>query len=424
MLEYQVWGIFTGAVSDMYYSSIGILALIIHFIINFNILFKRADDGTIPAVRPYRYFLLSVAVYYTADISWGFLYDLHINILSSAATNYYFIAMGLSSFFWIRYIARYLNKNYRTRKFFYGISSLFIFIQLTILFANLFKPIAFWFEDDGSYHTSHARSVTEFLHMSLFAITAVNMFIITLRSNSEERRRSLMVCLFSVTMSIFVILQTLYPLMPFYAIGLHIGTNLLHTFVLEDEKESRRKLMENLIQIEQLQQEELGSVRHLAYTDSLTGLKNKHAYIEDIGKLEKRIEEGTLADFAFAIFDINNLKEINDTLGHIAGDQYIKDAGRFICESFHHSPVYRIGGDEFAALLLGEDCKNRHSIIKNFNRQMENNRSNEPVISCGVAVYHPENDKTLFNIFERADRKMYERKKQLKMKPGKIKSKA
>ncbi len=70
-------------------------------------------------------------------------------------------------------------------------------------------------------------------------------------------------------------------------------------------------------------------------------------------KLNNMLEDGEPMQFAIVIFDVNGLKQVNDTLGHNAGDRYIKDACEMICTSFKRSPIFRIGGDEFAVIAQG-----------------------------------------------------------------------
>ena len=96
--------------------------------------------------------------------------------------------------------------------------------------------------------------------------------------------------------------------MPFYAMGLMLGLCLLHTFVVEDEKEERRKQLEALIKMQQIHEQELGAARYMAYTDPLTGVKNKAAYIEEVGNIEKSIAEETITELGIVFFDLNGLK--------------------------------------------------------------------------------------------------------------------
>ena len=81
--------------------------------------------------------------------------------------------------------------------------------------------------------------------------------------------------------------------------------------------------------------------------DSLTGVGNKTAYIKKTNEINEQIRNG-FKDFAVVMIDINGLKAVNDNYGHANGDLYIKGCCHIICEVFKHSPVYRIGGDEFA----------------------------------------------------------------------------
>ena len=192
-----------------------------------------------------------------------------------------------------------------------------------------------------------------------------------------------------------------------------LGT-LLHTFVLEDEKEEHRRLLEELSQKGNLQEKELGAARHMAYTDSLTGIKNKAAYIEDISIIEQKINEGKLDKVGVVVFDLNSLKKINDTKGHDAGDEYIKAACHIICERFKHSPVYRIGGDEFVAILEGEDYENRRQLLEEFSKMVDEEKKHDGiVIAIGSSTLHRNKDKSYMRVFERADKQMYKCKKQL-----------
>ena len=70
-----------------------------------------------------------------------------------------------------------------------------------------------------------------------------------------------------------------------------------------------------------------------------------------------------------AVCDVNSLKAVNDTLGHKAGDEIIRRACSLICNTFKHSPVYRIGGDEFAVILSGRDYERRQELLS----EMEEN---------------------------------------------------
>ena len=152
----------------------------------------------------------------------------------------------------------------------------------------------------------------------------------------------------------------------------------------------------------------------MANTDSLTNIRNKHAYAEHEAAINQQIQAGALEKLAVVVGDINGLKYVNDTQGHAAGDQLIKEASAMICKAFSHGAVFRIGGDEFVVLLQGEGFDTMDEVIHALNRQVEANiREGAVVVSIGYAVLTPE-DRQLRDVFERADNMMYERKKALK----------
>ena len=147
-----------------------------------------------------------------------------------------------------------------------------------------------------------------------------------------------------------------------------------------------------------------------ATTDALTGVKNKHAYVDFEGQLNQNIEQKQTEPFALAVFDIDGLKDVNDTKGHAAGDECIRKACATVCNAFKHSPVFRIGGDEFAVFVVGVDYENLDVLIQSIKEQNERNAAvGEVCVSCGVAKYQGEpNVETLF---KRADALMYDHKR-------------
>ena len=154
--------------------------------------------------------------------------------------------------------------------------------------------------------------------------------------------------------------------------------------------------------------------QNMANTDSMTGIRNKHAYSDIEEALNRRIKEKDIEKLAVVVCDINGLKYVNDTQGHAAGDKLIKDASALICEYFSRGAVFRIGGDEFAVILQDKGYDLMHEVIDSFNRKVEENIIEESVVvSLGYAILTHE-DKELHDVFERADQMMYVRKKELK----------
>ena len=159
----------------------------------------------------------------------------------------------------------------------------------------------------------------------------------------------------------------------------------------------------------------LSTANEMARRDELTHTKNLTAYHETEKELQKVIEEG-LDPFGIVVCDINGLKVINDTEGHRAGDDYIRTSCLLICRVFSHSPVFRIGGDEFVVILRGQDYENRADLISGLRRQVEKNIRNAegPVVATGLTEYRPCEDHSVEEVFNRADSMMYEDKTRLK----------
>ena len=166
---------------------------------------------------------------------------------------------------------------------------------------------------------------------------------------------------------------------------------------------------------EQKIREEASANYEKARHDDLTGIRNKNAYGEFEKKLDAQIKSGKDIEFAIAICDVNGLKTVNDTQGHKAGDIYIRDASRLVCETFKHSPVFRVGGDEFVVILRGSDFENRDALSQDFEEKVKRNiENNKVVVACGVSVYDKAHDKNTAAVFERADAMMYRNKMSLK----------
>ena len=303
--------------------------------------------------------------------------------------------------FWTRFVVAYLgSSNTFCKVLIYAGWMIFIY-EISNLVLNFFIPIMFSFDSNMIYRPKNARYAALGIQIVMFFVTAVYTFIVSLKTEGKVRRYHRTICLSGVIMTLFIVLQTVYPFLPYYAAGCLITTCLANTFVAQDEKLERER--------------ELVTAMQMAYTDSLTGVKNPHAYADEKHILDSRISDGTLKGLSVIVFDINELKHINDTLGHEAGDGLISEACKIICEYFGEDSVYRIGGDEFVAVLEGESYAERNALLATFEKLMEaNQKVGLVVISSGLAEYRPQEDNDYDAIFERADRLMYERKKELK----------
>ncbi|MCR5138304.1 MAG: diguanylate cyclase [Oscillospiraceae bacterium] len=167
-------------------------------------------------------------------------------------------------------------------------------------------------------------------------------------------------------------------------------------------------------------QQHADAMSRLATRDALTGIRNKTAFDEQTKLLAADLARGE-ERFGFALLDLNDLKLINDNYGHEKGDIAIKNLSRLICEIFSHSPVFRVGGDEFVVILKNEDYENIESLVSSFRERIltsSGDRTEEPweriSAAVGYALYDKAEDTGVESVLARSDQEMYACKKSMK----------
>ncbi len=401
----------------MYYCLVDCLSLLVLLIINHDVVLKKAARDEQPSQKNYRYFLYAIFAYYIVDFLWAWWYEIQELDWLFLDTEVYFIIMAAGVLLWTRYVVSYLalNNSFSTFLKYAGIV-LFVGV-LAATPINRYWPVMFYFDGDGVFYGGIARHIMFIYQVILLLLTAVYTLSSARACSEKQRKRRLTIGLSGLIIMIFVAVQVFFPTYPLYAISYMLGGCLLRTFVIEHEREEYHRNLEIALERETEQFEELRKAWSLAYKDALTGVKSKLAYAEKMEQLDAEIAKGTRQEMAMVVLDVNNLKYINDTLGHDVGDEYIKAACHLICDSFKKSPVFRVGGDEFVVFLEREDYKNREQLLAAFNQAVEENqRHNAVVIAAGIAEYIPEQDNSCKRIFDRADEEMYKRKYELKNK--------
>ena len=257
----------------MTYSIIGILAAIILIITNRDVLWIPGDAEVAHTQRIYRGFLLGVLCYYITDALWGILDAHRLTTLQFVDTTLYFAAMAVAVLLWTRYVVAYLESGSVFDTILRCTGWAFLGFELVVIVINIFHPIMFWFDEGGGYHAASIRYVTLGVQILMFLMTSVHTLRITLNAEGKTRRRNLTIGLFGIAMIALIVLQILYPLWPFYAMGYMVGTCLLHSFVMEDEKEEYRRELEEALQREQLQKKELSENRE-ALRDALAAAEH------------------------------------------------------------------------------------------------------------------------------------------------------
>lgn len=157
------------------------------------------------------------------------------------------------------------------------------------------------------------------------------------------------------------------------------------------------------------------------YRDKLTGLRNTAAYARQCSDLATQ-EGNPYFHYAVVVFDVNFLKLVNDQYGHEAGNELICCAAKTISKVFAQSHSFRIGGDEFAAILRDDDYMHRDELLEAFDEAVSAagftvQGTFLPLsIARGMAVYRPGMDYAA--VFQQADEAMYAHKAILKKHAG------
>lgn len=197
-------------------------------------------------------------------------------------------------------------------------------------------------------------------------------------------------------------------------LGSTVGKELLHkSHPIENKNfDEINALGDKIHDLQEYMIKQLSIIRSKAYVDESTGLENRSSYLSYIESVDECIQRNDI-EFAIAMFDINSLKEINDTLGHDVGDKAILKIANILKQTFENEKIFRIGGDEFVVIIKA----NSNDMEKYFNLfdgiLAESNEKDDISVdvSKGFAVYDNEYDRSYRRTFVRADYAMYADKK-------------
>ncbi len=184
----------------------------------------------------------------------------------------------------------------------------------------------------------------------------------------------------------------------------HVSEVINMNLILEDASESLGVLFNSLNIIKELRIE--------STTDGLTGLLNKKALLNVLDEVHKSSKQ-TGKTYALAVFDIDNFKKVNDTYGHLVGDEVLKAIAKILKEQLSNNCfIGRYGGEEFVAVFPNTEPEKVKDIIENLHqiiRTTEFPTIKKCTVSCGVAI--GENKQSALETLQEADQYLYLAKK-------------
>lgn len=248
--------------------------------------------------------------------------------------------------------------------------------------------------ENGKYYSGQY----EFSYYLLY-IVALIIFMITILAYSKKMGAHDVIAALS------------YCIIPGIAIAISLsdlGINLSIAFLA----------IEVLVIYIMLQSERESNLIYQSNNDELTGLYNRRAYEDDLLKYpDFPVEE----DFVYASIDVNGLKQVNDNLGHAAGDEIICGAADCLKRTFgNYGKVYRTGGDEFVAMFFADEDRLRFLIndLEQVTSQWAGNYVDSLSLSVGYVSKREFSNESVNEISKIADKRMYKAKSEYYSKKG------
>ena len=229
---------------DYQYSVIGFIAIAVHLIINYKVMFNRSNTGR-KVDRLYRWLMLSIFVYYITDVLWGILGGLNWIPLLFVDTTFYFVAMCSAIICYYSYFVEYLGMKDWKGRLFTWFGNFFFVIEIIFLVINIFYPCFFWFDESDAYIAGPVRYATLWVQIAMFAFSSLVTLRDALKTVGSSKKRHLAIFFFSFIMLIAIIFQEKFPLLPLYALGCLLGSCALHVYVVGDEQDEASSQLSN-----------------------------------------------------------------------------------------------------------------------------------------------------------------------------------
>ncbi|MBO7089131.1 MAG: HAMP domain-containing histidine kinase [Lentisphaeria bacterium] len=210
------------------------MAIVIHLMINFDLIIGRGsvtEHGS-----RYRSFLIGVLVYYVTDAAWGVFAGLGWTRFLYADTILFFLSLAVFALLLGRFVITYIGLGKWTARLISWAAYAFLAINVVLLAANFFNDCFFYFDENGKYLCGSLRDPVFDLLIALNLLISAVVFAKAISGRDSAHSRIMMVLVLCLTLTAALILQVLWPLTPFTALGCLIGCCFFHVFVVRDEQ--------------------------------------------------------------------------------------------------------------------------------------------------------------------------------------------
>ncbi len=231
----------------MYYSVIGMIAIVIHVILNHDYIkldFKR-DETNFSFAK----FVYASLLYFVTDSLWGIINEFKLPTVLYVDTIVYYVSMALTIAFLCNYVTQYLHLNSGFGRFIRIFGRAFAVLEIVFLIVNHFVHIFFWIKPDGTYQAYTYRYIALYMQVFLCVLLAIQSGVVMIRAIGNMKKRYFTICFFCSALGGAIVLQIMYPLLPIYAIGLLVGSAINHTFVNEGEIEEQYGVLKSMADI-------------------------------------------------------------------------------------------------------------------------------------------------------------------------------
>ena len=222
---------------DYSYSVFSIVAIAIHIITNFDLVIGRRERSAHHS--HYNAFLFGVLAYYVSDATWGILAGLGWTRALYLDTILFFLSLVTFVFLLSRFVTSYLALDKWMARILSWYGYAVMVFHVVLLTANVFNNCMFYFDEKGTYLIGDKRYLALVLQIVFNVLIALFVLIKAITSRDSVRRRSMMVFMFCTTIAVAIVLQVIWPLTPFTALGCLISNCFFHVFVVQDERTAK-----------------------------------------------------------------------------------------------------------------------------------------------------------------------------------------